>query len=66
MQATFKVNVKMYYNKSGEMEVLDTSVEENIEGKQTKTALFKFISRTTVLSINFSISISESQIDFNC
>ena len=56
----------MYYNKSGEMEVLDTSVEENIEGKQTKTALFKFISRTTVLSINFSISISESQIDFNC
>lgn len=34
MQATFKVNVKLYWTKSGEMEVLDTSVEENIEEDQ--------------------------------
>jgi len=34
MQATFKVNVKLYWNKSGEMEVLDTSVEENIEDEE--------------------------------
>jgi hypothetical protein len=41
MQATFKVNVKLYWTKSGEIEVLDTSVEENIEGKQLVLRVFQ-------------------------
>ncbi len=31
MQAEFKVSVKTYWNKSGEYELIDTSVEEESE-----------------------------------
>jgi hypothetical protein len=27
MQATFKINVKIYWNKSGDFEILDSSIE---------------------------------------
>ena len=29
MQATFKVNIKVYWNKSGDYEVMDATIEEN-------------------------------------
>ena len=29
MQATFRVKVKIYWNKQGEFEILDSSVDEN-------------------------------------
>lgn len=31
MQATFKVNIKVYWNKSGEYDVMDATIDENIE-----------------------------------
>ena len=34
MQASFKVKVKTYWNKSGEYELIDTSVEEREDESQ--------------------------------
>jgi hypothetical protein len=31
MQAEFKVNVKTYWNSSGEYELLDTSIDEGVD-----------------------------------
>ena len=31
MQATFKINVKIHWNKSGDYEIIDSSLEESIE-----------------------------------
>ena len=31
MQAEFKINVKAYWNNSGEYEILDSSIDEGVE-----------------------------------
>lgn len=34
MQATFKINVKVHWNKSGDYEVLDSTLEESNEKEE--------------------------------